>query len=818
MSGRSLALAMGICLAAGAALAAERPPQPPERPPSFRRVYVPAAEIERQTWRDGYLPVAPGEFERLVESTVAGASGSGAWTTRIEKADYELQLEGDDLLVGAATLRLARPDGVSAPLVLDPCNLAIGGAHWRDAKEQAAVLGTGPDGRLRAAVDGRQLELACSLRGERTASGAVAFRLELPEAPLARLVVEVPTRFEVAADQGIVSRGPGSSERTGRWTIELGGHNRLTLRVVSEEGARERRRLTLVRQALEYQFSLRGVNVSAQLKLDVHGEPLERLSVDLDPSLRLVAARYGDQNVPWSALTDVETRVTHVILQLPERIDGTGRVLQLSAVCPLTSGKPWRLPTLQTEGVNWQEGTATLLVPEVLAIERLVTDGCRQSRVAELPAPAAGESIEIQYYRPGGSIEVELAPRHEKLRVDSGSLVEISPSEIASRAGLRFSLGCGEQQALELAVNSGWIIDAVEDWQSDKPLAWEVEELPGGAATLKIQLTSGVTPEHPVQLLVRGRRRIASGAALGGRQLEMLELSELGGLNRLLSIKAADGWELRWGGGDELNRRDALGLSAGEAQLFAQAPSGLLFVDDAVFTASTLALERRRPSFTADIRLDAAVQKDTLTETCTIGCVPESARVERLLVQFSVDREVPLEWSLAGGNSGQFSARRLAAGEQRLAGLAGGGEVWELNLRVARPGAFELRGVRSVPFCAELPLALVSVAEASSQRGSLAIRAGRHGPDDQEPPAGQRRPNCSTPSATRRPGRPFIISRGATSWGARRPSASRRPTRPRPDRRPGFGASGSSRATPWPARACIGRRCWCKRPGARGSS
>src|SRR5262249_14888085 len=150
--------------------------------------------------------------------------------------------------------------------------------------------------------------------------------------------------------------------------------------------------------------------------------------------------------------------------------------------------------------------------------------------------------------------------------------------------------------------------------------------------------------------------------------------------------------ELRWGSGNELNRRDALSLSPAETQLFAQPPSGLLFVEDAQLSAATLALERRRPAFTVDIRLDAAVQKDTLTETCILQCIPESARVERLLAQLSVAREEPLEWSLAGGNSGQFSARRLAAGEQRLAGLPPGGEVWELNVRLARPGAFELRG------------------------------------------------------------------------------------------------------------------------------
>ncbi len=322
-----------------------------------------------------------------------------------------------------------------------------------------------------------------------------------------------------------------------------------------------------------------------------------------------------------------------------------------------------------------------------------------------------------------------------------------------------------------------------------------------------------------MQLLARGRRRITSGTALGGRHLEMLDLAPLGGLNRLVSVKAADRWELRWGGGDELNRRDALGLSVGEAQLFAQPPSGLLFVEDAMFAGSTLALERRRPSFAADIRLDAAAQKDSLTETCTIQCVPESARVERLLVQFSVDRQVPLEWSLAGGNSGQFSARRLAAGEQRLAGLPGGGEVWELNLRLARPGAFELRGVRSIPFRSELPLALVSVADASSQRGSLAIRALA----DTDLTIKNRR-LASVPAELldaeryQTAARHSITSLAATSWAAKRPSASRRPMRMKRGRPPGSGASASSHASPWPARACIAPRCSCKRPAARGSA
>src|SRR5262249_39787806 len=153
---------------------------------------------------------------------------------------------------------------------------------------------------------------------------------------------------------------------------------------------------------------------------------------------------------------------SHVVLQLPEPIAGTGRMLQLSAIAPLTSGKPWRLPSMRPEGVSWQEGSATLSIPESLALERLTTEGCRQSRTTLLPAPAAGESIEIQYYRPGAAIEVVIGQPRERLKVSRAALVEIGANEITSRTTVQFSTTRAGRRHLEIDVNPGWTIDAVE--------------------------------------------------------------------------------------------------------------------------------------------------------------------------------------------------------------------------------------------------------------------------------------------------------------------------------------------------------------------
>jgi hypothetical protein len=719
----TIGLAFFCALAARAADAqSARAPEP--SPPAFRRFFLPADEIKNRDWKDGYPPIDAKEFKRLLETVEAAANGGpGARAAQIEKAEYALELVGEDLLVGGVKLRLARRGDAAGMLLIEPCSLALGAAAWQDRDAKPAVLGTGPDALARVLVEGSQLTCGCSQRGERTASGAVSFRLELPECPITRLTLDAPAGIELTTDQGILSKSVAGAPNTNRWTLELGGHNLVNLRAVAEESASQRRPLTLLRQSLEYEFSSRGIEVAAQLKLDIHGEPLQRIAIDLDPSLRLVAAHYGELDVPWSAVTDVETRVSHVVLQFPEPIDGTGRVVRLVAMAPLVTDKPWRLPGLQSESMSWQEGTATLLIPNSLVLERLATDGCRQSRITALSAPLVGESIEIQYYRPGAMIEVQLAQRRERLKVDNGALVDVSPTDIVSRCHLQLSLARGECPVFQLGVHPGWTVDMVENLESNRPVDWELDDSQPEAAELKIRLESPVTSEHPSRLVVRGSRRLPPGPTFDGGQLGMLDFDAFVSGMRLIGVRAAEGAELNWVASDDLKRRDVLQLTPAESQLFVQPPESLLFADDSGFRQSTMTLKRRRPSYTADIRIDASVQKDVLTERYIFECVPEAARIERLLVHVSQARDVPLEWTLAGGNTGQLSARRISAGEQGQAGLPTGGEVWEVALRLVRQGPFEVRASRSVHFVAETPLALASVGEAAAQRGTLAIRA-----------------------------------------------------------------------------------------------
>lgn len=721
--GRHLIVALSIAAAQlGSAAAVESPDSSgAQKLPSFQRVYVPQAEIGKHSWGAGYLPLDTHEFERLLEAAQAAAEGAPApGAPELVRARLNAHLAGDDVLLGTAELEIRANGSETKLLSLSPFNLALGPAVWSDKDSHRAVVGPARDGQMRVQVDGSTLAFEWSLRGERLASGAVRFHLELPKCPATEITVTAPAGTELSIDRGLASRTDEAGET--QWKLELGGSGICDVRMTPASVARERRPLTLLRQIVTYEVSTRGVGVNAQLKLDVHGEPIERIAVDLDPDLRLVSARYGEQELAWSATADPESRLSHVTIQLPEPVAGTGRVVQLVAIAPLVTGREWRLPGLRTLGMSWQEGTAELLVPSLFVMDRLAMSGCRQSRIAPLPAPLAGESVEIQYFRPGGTIDLVLDQPRERPKTELGSMLELGANQVTSTATISFSLVRAHRKTMQLDVRPGWIIDSVESADTERGLQWELEETSADKVRLKIQFSVGIGPENAARVIVRGHRQSNGAEPRTLSDFEMLSLDTFERGARLINVRAADGWELRWQGFEDLARRDPLKLSPAEARLFVQPPTSSVILIEPTANQATVSLERVKPTFAGNIRVDAAVQGNTLTETYAIECTPQG-RVERLLIHFSDKRESPLEWSLAGGNSGQFSARRLSAGEQaRISGPAGG-EVWEVNVRLTRSGPFELRAVRSTMWMGDIAVALASLIDATSQRGSVAVRA-----------------------------------------------------------------------------------------------
>ena len=742
----------------------------PLSPLRFRRVYAPAGRMT--DWPRGkakLLPIDSEEFERKLAVVSAATRGERtSMSASVTASRYQARLDGDRLVDGKAVLEVIHSKEDPTRLALDPCRLAIGRASWVGAEEEQASLGISADGKLGVLVkrSGR-LQLGWSLRGRRDAAGTVSFQLDLAPCPTIRLVLDLPQNMIPAVDYGVV-RQPVASGVLRRWQIELGGRHRVALRIVPAESAAEHRHLTLLRQKVQYQLSPHGVEVSTELRLDVHGDPLRQVVLSMDPQLQLATARYGDLPVDWSVTSDPDGGATRLVLDLPEAIQGAGRVLYLEALAPLKTDQRWRLPAIRPQGMFWQQGSATLLVPAPLLVQQLVPVRSRQSKTTPLSAPREGESIELQYFAPDATVDVVLSRRRAPLEMRCGTAVELGGSEMTGRVVADFSVAEGERFQLEAEVARHWIIDSVE---SDPPEAmddWNVEEkaeggrrkVEGGRRTdslkanpfplppspfrvLTIRLAKAICPSRPVRMTIAGRRLHSPlGRAIGMENLVLLRFHAPPGGRRLVAISAVEPYQLKLEGAGVTSQGAGAGrytpgallpmpysaldprsLDDAELALFAEPPRDLLLEHDARAALLRVSLEARKPSYSVTIGVEATVVGGELIESYRLACVPESARVDRVLVHFFRRRRAPPRWTLGADDEGQLTARRLSAAEQTAARLSTEGETWEITLRRPRSVKFEIRTTRTEKLTQRQPINLVSAPEATPQLATLVVRS-----------------------------------------------------------------------------------------------
>ncbi len=604
-----------------------------------------------------------------------------------------------------------------------------------------ATLGRTVDGKLALLVQrSGQLHFAWSLVGRRDAAEALSFQLELPPCPNNRLVLDVPENLTPVVDDGVVtevgpfagdpSAGNGADERFRRWQIELGGRHRVALRIVPAGAAARvgREAGPLVRESLQYHFSPRGLTLKARLELEVHGEPLREVTLAVDHPLQLV-------NAPGtlSVTTTNGNRVSRVVLTLPEPIRESPYVLKLEALAPLVTDRPWRLPRIRVEKMFWQEGRAALFVPAPLLAKQVEPIGCRQTGTSPLPDPAVGEWLQFQSFSPDARIRLLLGHHQAPVKVATGTAVVLGSREMTAEVRADFRTADARRFVLEADVARQWLIDSVETLPPDALDDWQAQRRGGGRRQLTIRLAKALSPNRPVRLLIAARRLLSPlGRELGVGDLAPLRFTAPAEGKRLMAVDAVSPYRLKLTAAERLHRVHPRSLDAAELELFAELPRNLLFENEASSADLRISLEAEKPGYRGEIEVEAVVGHGRLRESYLLSCTPESTRVDRVLVHFFPRRDVPLRWTL-DEEVQQLSARPLSIDEQAAAGLAPEGETWELTLRRPRSQPFEIRVVRQVKLAAKpdtvqqpprpVSLCLVSLPEASSQRGTLVLRS-----------------------------------------------------------------------------------------------
>jgi hypothetical protein len=694
----------------------------------YRRMFAPADRMEQ--WPRGgarLVPMPAAEFERLTSiARMAASGGDTSIAAAVASARYRARLSGDVLTDGEASLEIVHAAQGAVMLPLDPCGLAVSKANWSADESKPAQLGLSADGKLRVLVErSGKLQLAWSLRGRRDAAGAEDFSLDLPPAPSNQLILDLPAKTVPLPDHGIVVREPGEEKGMARWRIEMGGNHRIRLRVLPGEELAAAGSLTRVRQSLDYKFTLHGVDLDARFHLDVHNEPLRQIAVSMGRELQLISARYGDAPVAWSVAAPAPGGSSvRIVLELPEPIQGTGRTLSLAAVAPLRTDARWSLPSIRPEGLFWQEGVATLAVARPLVLEQLLVSRGRQFRLEPLPPPGQGEKTEIQLFAPEANVEVLLVRPQAPLLVDSATSIEMSGGQMTGRVGANFHLAEGERYQLEADVGRGWTIDTVDSVPAEAIGDWDVEKQEGSGRKLVVRWTQALSPTRPAQVLISGRRPHSPlGESLSIEELLPAVFHASTGVHRLVAVSAVEPYQVKVSGAEQVSVLSPASLDPSAAKLFARPPKGVVFENTPAAAALKVSLENQRPQYAAAIYVEAVVSDRSLAESYRLICTPESAKVGRLVVEFSPPRPGPLRWTLVGDGENPPAARPLPAVGPAQPG--GDCQRWEILLRQPKSAPFEIRAVRTCVLdlspASPQPVSLASLPEAAHQQATLTV-------------------------------------------------------------------------------------------------
>ncbi len=678
----------------------------------FQRVFVPEDRI--QDWPLGgekYLPMDAAELERWTAARSPGPAQPAAPAALVRTSRYEAKLVGERLS-GRAIFDVVLVGEPPAAMPFEPCNLAIRGAAWLDdrksrlpgdaedtGKEQSphlqisqlfnphspdpppaipnpssslrspVDLGLGADGKLAlmAPRSGR-LFLEWSLVGRREASEALVFAPELPAAASNLMILDLPENVAPTIDRGLIEGSASGDDGMRRWRIQLGGNTCFRLWISATGERKPFRPLALLRESRTYDCSLRGVEMSAQWRIQSHNGPLHEIPILLDSGAQLISARMGEETVAWSVSPTQEGSGTRLLLRLPEPIRGVERMIRLAAIAPPTFERPWRLPIFRAEGLMWQEGRITLLASEPLEIHRVVPQNCAQTEVGRLAAPRSGQSMTFQSFDPLATLDVFFSRRKARLEMLDAVSVELDDRGASAQWAARLRLSDEARTDIVADVSPHWTIDSVDTTPSGGVADWSVEPSDGASRNsddgrrLAIHLAPPLSPSRSIRLVISARRiEAAPPERIKVGELLPLQFREVDDVRQWLDLRAAEPFRLKVHGFG-VRPVHASDLPSDVVQLFANPPGALTIELDSRSVQASVerAASVERPR-------DAAAEKHrpAATENSTLYAEQNDINVG---VQGALEQTLPLgprrhEIAILGA----ISAALVAAGALGLA-------------------------------------------------------------------------------------------------------------------------------------------------------
>ncbi len=659
----------------------------------FRRVYLPLSQIlDRSGKTRRYLPMDLDEFEERIQrlSDTVTPPPMGA---QILAARYEASLDEGSQWVGEGQWTVKHSASTPVLLAVSPCGVALTDPHWTSDKPETRVpasLGTASNTNVALRVDrSGELRFAWSLRPTIDDAQDLSYSFAIPEAPSSELVLRAPADRVLIAEGATLSADESTDETAHVWRIRLRGNRPLKVTLLAPGRTPGPKPINVLRPVVNYDMKPSGMQVTADWRLDVLGESLQQLVVDLDSELELVQAQHAGQELRVTTADSRDGR-QRAVIHLAQPTTGANQQLRLIAVAPLKVDGGWRLPRIAATNVVTQDAKATLVVAAPLRLTNVSLKDCRQLSREQGTSPDV-ETIELECLSNNYQAEVELSAGIDQLRYTSASVIDAQPNEARIRYVCDITCHGGERFQLAAELSPEWIIDSVNSSPSDMLTDWEVVRSGASPSRLITHLAKPINPDRSLRLIVTAQRRRAPlRDILRASDFSVLTFPGIKPARRLAVLHTDTAHRLDVQPEYAVARLDLAGLDAADAALLGDEQPGFGFVLDDRADDLEIRLVPETPEFSADIDVQGTIFDGRLREDYTIACNPESNKVDQVLVHFSSARESEPEWTL-NGETVIAATQKLDVDEQRRIGLSGSGDTWRLRFRAPTDQRFVLR-------------------------------------------------------------------------------------------------------------------------------
>ena len=720
----------------------------PSRALHFRRVLVVQEQLQKLADKS-YLPMRREEFLNKLTAVRRNAVAASTQRVRIEQCEYTARYERGQLTDGQARLQIRHSGSEPLALRLDPCNLALRDPAWLMASgdEQPAVVGLDADGGLVVIVSQTgDLTFNWSRQGQLDAAGETRFDLEIPRTAVARIDLDLPAELEPTADGAVVRRQPqgatdnpektvpseDDASRVGseglatmgqrnRWTVQTGGQVTIPLRLrPRDRSARRPQRVQLGPGLVKYAIAAADLQVSFEIPLQVHDDPLEAVTLDVGSELEIHDVRWQGQVLRWTELPGPEPGIRSYRVALDQPALGAANVLRAFGSAGLRVGHRWRLPVIRLREGMWREGQAMVEVDSKDLKLLGVTPLSGHEVFVESADPAV--SRRIQFHSDQGAVSVIVARRSPEVVVEQGTTLRARAGTARADIVARVTGVRGDLFRLTSNIPAGWDVELVEADPADLLESFQVVPLvpPPSASDrplqrqLVLQLKRPVPRDRGVLFQLACSKALRGGAPLiKGQQLPLVSFDQ--GVTRrdLVSIPVESTRQVELSGDRGIERIPSADLLPADRELVDASPGAMLMTAKRFPPELLIHVRNEPPRFTAEIQVKVDLRGDELTERFQIRCAPESTPLHgfRVSVPGNVDQEI--QWRFESNRQIGLTARRVFSQADNQSA------IWNLAIVEPQSDPFVVVGIRRTVFAKQHQIGLIRLPETTAQLATL---------------------------------------------------------------------------------------------------